>query len=305
MKNYFLLFSILLGCCNLSAQSDDPSTVAIKYQQLTDSIQIAYTDEGQGDYTLLFLHGLGSNLKAWQKNITILKKNYRCIALDYPGYGQSTKGDYPFKMSFFAETINEFIDSLQLEKVVLVGHSMGGQIATHAVIKDSIAISKLILIAPAGFELFSATEKQWFQNFYTPAFVKATPEEQIIKNFEINFHQKPDDIQSMVDERLNLMQTPAYDYYCEMIPKCVMGMLEAPVFDDLPSVQIPTLILFGENDALIPNQLLHPKLTTQEVAKSGQQQIAKSQLLLIKAAGHFVQWERLLEVNNAILTFLR
>lgn len=271
---------------------------------LSDSLEIAYIDEEEGEEVLLFIHGLGSYLKAWQKNIDSLKMDYRCIALDLPGYGKSSKGNYPFDMTFFAETIRAFIEALNLKKVTLVGHSMGGQIAMHTVLKHNPHIEKLILIAPAGFELFTNKEKQWFQNVYTAAVIKATSEEQIRKNFKINFYNMPEDAQFMIEDRLFMRQTVEYDPYCAMIPKCVLGMLEEPIFDRLSEITLPTLVLFGENDLLIPNKLLHPNLNTLEVAKSASAHLSKGTLKMIPSAGHFVQWEQAELVNEAILKFL-
>ncbi len=272
---------------------------------LSDTLDIAYIDEGKGETTLVFIHGLGSYLKAWNKTVDGLKTHYRCIALDLPGYGKSTQGDYPYDMAFFPKSIRTFLDSLQLEKVVLVGHSMGGQIAIHTVLQDDSRIEKLILMAPAGFETFTQEQKQWFANFVTPEVVKATPEAQIIRNFEINFHQMPEDARFMIDDRMTMRETPAYDHYCNMIPKCVKGMLEQPVFDQLSQIKIPTLVLFGENDLLIPNAFLHANLTTLEVAQKGQSQIPNSQLQMIPKAGHFVQWEQATQVNQLIRAFLK
>ncbi|GJM35682.1 MAG: alpha/beta hydrolase [Saprospiraceae bacterium] len=272
---------------------------------LSDTLELAYIDEGQGEYSLLFLHGLGSYLKAWQQNIDGLSQQFRCIALDLPGYGKSSQDDYAYDMKFFAQSVRAFIDSLALEKVILVGHSMGGQVAVHSLLMDDSRIEKLVLIAPAGFETFSKSEKQWFQSLVTPETVKATPEAQIIRNFEINFHQMPKEARFMIDDRLAMRETPAYDHYCAMIPKCVSGMLEQTVFDRLPEIKQPTLIIFGQNDLLIPNPFLHPNLTTESVARAGQRQIPGSQLMLLPNAGHFVQWEQADRVNQLIMKFLQ
>jgi hypothetical protein len=76
-------------------------------------IRMAYVDEGEGP-VLLFIHGLGSNLKGWKKNIDVLRKHYRCIALDLPNYGKSSGGDFSFSMTFFATKVLEFIQSLKI-----------------------------------------------------------------------------------------------------------------------------------------------------------------------------------------------
>lgn len=273
--------------------------------QVSDSVEIAYVDEGAGAQTLLLVHGMGSYLKSWTKNIEALKSDYRCIALDLPGYGKSSKDDYTHSMTFFADAVQQFIEKLQLKNVVLIGHSMGGQISIQLTLRKLPNIEKLILIAPAGLETFTESEKRWFKNVYTAAFIKATPTEQIIKNFEINFHEMPEDARFMIDDRLFMRETVEYDIYCEMIPQCVQGMLNEPVYERLPEINLPTLILYGKNDQLIPNKFLHPALTTTQVAESGHKQLPHSQLQLFDACGHFVQWECAEGVNEAIRTFLK
>jgi pimeloyl-ACP methyl ester carboxylesterase len=291
MKTHFLILASLFITTFLVAQFDD-NMIQTKYLELSDTVKIAYLEEGQGRHTFLFLHGLGSNNKAWSKNISHLKNIGTCIAIDLPGYGASSKGDYPFTMTFFAEQVLAFIEKKDLNDIVLVGHSMGGQIGIHTILKNSARFSKLILFAPAGFEQFSEREREWFQQIYTPAVVKAAPEAQIIKNFEINFYKMPEDARFMIADRLAMRKTAAYDYHCEMIPKCVMGMLQEPVFDQLPNLKIPTLIFYGKQDLLIPNRLLHSNITTENVGKEGQSQIIDSQLVMVDEAGHFVQWEQ-------------
>lgn len=273
--------------------------------QVSDSVEIAYVEQGSGAQTLLFVHGMGSYLKSWTKNIEVLKQDYRCIALDLPGYGKSSKGNYTHSMTFFADAVQQFIEKLNLKNVVLVGHSMGGQISIHLALRQLPNVQKLILIAPAGFETFTEAEKQWFKNVYTSAFIKATPTEQIIKNFEINFHQMPEDARFMIDDRLFMRETVEYDTYCEMIPQCVQGMLQEPVYERLPEIKIPTLILYGNNDLLIPNKFLHPALTTIQVAESGHKRLSNSRLQLFDACGHFVQWECAEGVNQAIIDFAK
>ncbi len=276
-----------------------------KYVKLSGGIEIAYTEQGEGDQTLLFVHGLGSNKKSWQKNIAALSAHYRCIALDLPGYEASSKGDYPFSMHFFAETIAEFISQLKLQKVTLIGHSMGAQVSVTLALMKPGLIEKLILIAPAGFETFSDTEKAWFKAVYTPAVVKATSVEQIRKNFEINFFSFPEDAAFMIEDRLKLREMPeAYEYYCNMIPQNVMAMLNEPIFERLSEIKIPVLIIFGANDQLIPNQLLHKGLTVFEVARKGHFKIDNSKLAFLPNAGHFVQWDQAEAANQTIRAFL-
>ena len=120
---------------------------------LSNGCTVKYIDEGQGTETIFFIHGLANYALCWQRNIEALKANYRCIALDLPGNGLSDHGDYSYSIDFFAECAVEVIQSLQLKNVCLAGHSMGGQIAIAAALKYPTLVSRLILCAPAGFEI--------------------------------------------------------------------------------------------------------------------------------------------------------
>jgi pimeloyl-ACP methyl ester carboxylesterase len=312
MKLFFTTLYLLLGVSVLFAQPEKSQPMQeweypyeLKYATLSDDLRMAYTDRGAGAVTLLFIHGLGSYLRAWDQNIDQLHKEYRCIAVDLPGYGKSSSGEYAYDMNFFAGAIRQFIDHLQLEKVVLIGHSMGGQIAMQTVLNDSSDIEKLVLLAPAGFETFSEKDRNWLLSVYTPALIKASPEEQIVKNFEINFYKMPDNARFMIEDRLRLRKTAAYDRYCAMLPQCVAGMLNEAVFDQLSTIKLPTLIIYGQEDLLIPNRLLHPDLDTGKVAISGHRAFPNSTLLLLPKAGHFVQWEQADRVNEAIADLLK
>ena len=119
---------------------------------LPGSQSIAYTDEGNGADILLFIHGLSSYIPAWSKNVSELSKTYRCICVDLPGYGKSTGGVHSGKISFYAETLAEFILTMQLNKVTLVGHSMGGQIAAGLTLSHPELVNNLILFVTAGLE---------------------------------------------------------------------------------------------------------------------------------------------------------
>ncbi len=283
---------------------DIPYPPDTKTVMLPSGIEMAYLDRGEGPYTLLFVHGLGANLKAWQKNVDSLSTHYRCIAPDLPGYGKSGKGDYPYGMAFFAGAVRAFCDTLDLRNVVLIGHSMGGQVALTMALADTSRLAKLVLIAPAGIETFSAAEAVWLKTVYTSAVIQNTPPGQIRKNFLLNFYQWPEDAEFMYEDRMFLRETAEYEGWCAMLPKCVAGMLDETVFDKLEQMPLPSLILFGENDALIPNTFLHKNQTTAQIAELAQSKIPGSRLLQIPECGHFVQWEQAEKTNRAIRDFL-
>ncbi len=275
----------------------------VKYIDLPGDVRLAYVDEGRGDQTIIFIHGLGSYLKAWEKNIAGLKDQYRCIAVDLPGYGKSGKKPHSGMMSFYAGVIKDLIDELKLENVVLAGHSMGGQISMMFAINYPEKVDKLILAAPAGFEEFNKGQKQWFREVMTIEGVMKTTVEQIQTNLAYNFYNLPDDAEFMITDRIAMRSADDFEAYCYAVVQSVNGMVDEPVIELLPTIQHPTLILFGEFDNLIPNRFLNPD-KTETVARKGHEKLPNSRLEMIPDCGHFLQFEKADIFNQKVKVFL-
>lgn len=298
---------IFSGNAQTPAMSADHYPYPTKKIHLADGVEVSYIDEGSGAVTLLLIHGLGSYLPAWKKTVEALKNDFRCVALDLPGFGRSPQVEDHYSMSFYAEVIRNLIAELELDRVVLAGHSMGGQIALTTVLDTDTPVEKLILLAPAGFETFSEEKKAWFRQYVTPEILAALPDEQIERNFAVNFYgnRLPADAGFMYEDRLKLKaDKDRYEAYCRLIPGCVQGMLEEPVFERLPQVDIPVLVLYGEDDLLIPNRLLHPGLTVQTVAHTGTEQLPNARLEMIPKAGHFLYWDQPERVHEYVREFI-
>ncbi len=278
----------------------------VKFINLKNNITLSYADEGRDNKeVVIFIHGLASYMPAWKKNVPVLEKYFRCIPIDLPGYGKSSKGNYPVSMDFYADKIIEFLDKLGLKRVILVGHSMGGQISIFTALKYPDRISKLILASPAGFETFNEFESQILKNFTTVNLLMNNPLEQLRQKVLMNFYKMPKDAEFMIEDRIALKNTKEFKLYCLSVVKSLNAMLDQPVFDNLKLIKQPTLVLFGENDFLIPNRELHKNLTTKLVADSGIGEINNSKLVMISECGHFLQFEKSDEFNKAVKEFLK
>ena len=269
-----------------------------------DSLEISYIKEGKGATTLLFLHGLSSNADAWSKNIKTLRNNYTCVAIDLPGYGKSSILKVDYTPSYFAKITHQFIEQLDLKNVVLIGHSMGGQAAIKFATLYPKDIEKLILVAPAGLETFDEVHANFMKNMYTFDVVKNTPDVQIESNYALNFYKMPEDAQKMINDRKQLKNASNFDAHCEAIIKSIAGMLDEPVFNSLKDIEHKTLVIFGEDDKLIPNRYFNPTLSTQEMGNIAKTQIKNVSLKFIEESGHFVQFEKPNEVNLLIEHFV-
>jgi len=265
---------------------------------------ISYIDEGKGEFTLILIHGLASNAGFWRYNIPELSKHFRVIAVDLPGYGKSQKGNFSYSLSFYAETIKNLIDDLNLKNVVLVGHSMGGQISIIFALNYPDKLSKLILAAPAGFEEFQRGEGDWLRNVITMYGVKTTTEEGIRRNLSNNFYNWSDKWEWMVEERVRMRKAKDFDEFAYTVDRCVDAMLDEPTFNKLSGIKAPTLIIHGKYDGLIPNPYLNPGFPSDVFAK-GEQEIPNAKRVEIDCAGHMIQIEKADEFNNAVINFLK
>lgn len=285
---------------NIFNQIQYPFTT--KFIDLED-YRIAFIDEGDSEDVLLFIHGLGSYLKAWQRNIPELKKYFRCIAIDLPGYGKSSKTIHSGEIDFYTNIIFQFIDKLNLKNVSLCGHSMGGQIALSFTNTYPNLINKLILAAPAGFETFTDEEIGLFKKIISPEILFNTSNKQIRFNYRINFFDMPAQAEEMILDRIAIKDDPEFFNHCTVVSNSLFGLLKSPVFNFLDEIKKPTLILFGIEDLLIPNKAVH-NLTTKDIAMIGASKIKNSKLILLENCGHFLQFEKPDEFNNALIFFM-
>lgn len=309
---FFAVMIIVLTSCSPNKQLTTMNSMKedlvypfdVKYVQVNEDINMAYVDEGSGDETIIFIHGLGSYLPAWQKNVEGLKDSYRCIAVDLPGYGKSSKIPHTGMMTFYANVLAQFMDKLNIPNAVIAGHSMGGQIAMVMALEHPTRVNKLILVSPAGFEQFSEGQKEWFREVMTLKGVKLTSVDAIRTNLAYNFYNMPPDAQFMIDDRIAMRSAKDFDNYCYCVVQSVYGMVDQPVLDKLESITQPTLILFGEKDNLIPNRFLNPG-ATEKIAKIGDEKIKNSTLVMVPKCGHFLQFEKSETLNNEVKKFLK
>ena len=307
MKKLFTIITVILFLSTATAQDSclPRYNLPVKTIELSQG-KLAYVEKGIGQ-TILFIHGLGGNLSHWLKSVNDLSSAYKCIAIDLPGYGWSdknvdTKGKD--RLQFYADAIAEFLKKKKIKKAMLVGHSMGGQTAIIAALQNK-RVTKLILVAPAGFETFTEKEAQLLIAS-TPASVFEKQDEAVIRNnFKINFVEQPADVEQLIQDRLRMKTCSGFKLYCETVSAGIKGMLAHPVKDSLQYLTMPVLIVFGANDMLIPNRYLHAAAKTEELARQSAALIPNSKVEMIEKAGHMVPFEKPNEINTIIKNFIQ
>lgn len=302
MKVLFSFITALLSFVAQAQHCELSYAKEVKKIALNDSLTIAYKETDKGKQTLLLIHGLGGNLSHWTHNFI---ENQHCIALDLPTYGLSTMKTFQPKtdlLDFYSEVILSFIEKKKLKNVVLVGHSMGGQIAIITALKNHTSIKKMILAAPAGFETFDENEAKSLLSFAKPETFKTQTEPIVKMSFKRNFYEMPTSAETLINDRLMIAKCENFNPYFEAVAGGVKGMLEHPVRKDLGKIKIPTLVIFGENDDLIPNKYLHKTLTTKQIAEIGKE-IPNAKIVMIPKAGHLLMFEQATRFNEAISAF--
>lgn len=266
---------------------------------------LAYLKVGNAPKVLIFLHGFGSNAEVWSPSLQYLREHYTCFALDLPGHGLSSKEDYPYSIPFYAETVQEWLEALKIQPYALIGHSMGGQTALKLVQQSPDLFQKLALVAPAGFEQFSHAEQLLLKQFTSLNVIGGSQYFKSLLNFKNYFHR----LDEKEYEKLRELSRDFYSLQSNpMLPKIlarsVAGMMDSPVFQDLPHIALPTLIHFGKQDLLIPNRLFKHESTAQ-IAQKACNQMPDARLILYEAAGHFLQYQYPKSWSEDLRNFLR
>ncbi|KAA9345747.1 alpha/beta fold hydrolase [Adhaeribacter soli] len=248
------------------------NTPAYRLATLSGNSCISYLDSGPTNApVLLFLHGLGDNALIWSQTIPALSPTFRCIAPDLPGHGQSNVHPFNYRMHDYATILSDFLSLLKIRTFSLIGHSMGGQIGIILALRLAAVMEKMVLVAPAGFEQFTAHERQLLE------------------------------LSASYGHTLNVGGAGSSDNNAQR--KSVSGMLAEPVFDFLPQIHTDSLVIFGEQDPFIPNRYLH-HTTPAAIARSGTAQLPNAQLQLFNRCGHYPQTEQAERFNRALNNFL-
>lgn len=257
-----------------------------------DGLKIRYLESGNGKKRhILFIHGLGSAADRWMKIPDELSSNFHSIAIDLPGFGESDK---PANIKYTIDQFRKFIISFQKEisihneEISLIGHSLGGYIASEIAIQHKNHVKQLVLIDSSGM-LNQPTPilEEYFNAAMNPS------KDNVRKAFE-KMVADPSRIPSqLVDGFIRRINMPnakhAFKSTLENSAKTQIGL------DRLKQINtIPTLILWGAHDKVIP--LEHSKFFKET--------IENSRLEIIDDAGHAPFAEKPNQVCEILKNFL-
>ena len=147
-------FLVALGAAFLLwAGLGNPHRVAPLHRRewlTVDGLRLRALRAGHGDTTLVFLHGFGESLLAWRSLVDRFTRHYRVLAVDLPGFGLSDKPAGPYDYPTYQRWLGELLRQQTTGPVVIIGHSMGGELAAGLALAHPDRVVALVLIAPAG-----------------------------------------------------------------------------------------------------------------------------------------------------------
>jgi pimeloyl-ACP methyl ester carboxylesterase len=228
-------------------------TLAQHHVMVVDGLQVHYQDSGPPDApAVLLLHGFGSSMQTWDAWAGKLEQNFRVIRLDLPGFGLTgavPSKDYSERQD--VATVQHFVDQLGVTRYSIVGHSWGGKIAWALAADQPERVVSLVLMAPDGF----APEAQWGKRPYelpaTMVLIKYCLPEYLVRQFlDAAFFDAQWLTQPLVNRYHDMLRAPG-------VRAAILDRAEQTVYTDpvprLKKIKAPTLLLWGEQDAMIPS----------------------------------------------------
>lgn len=248
-----------------------------------DGIRVRYARRGADrGVPVLFIHGFGGDLDNWLFNIDAVGEQHPVIALDLPGHGQSDVRLPGASVAALAGFVLHLLDRLDVERVHAVGHSLGGAVAAQMALAAPARVASLTLIGTAGLGAEIGTG-------YTDGFVAAASRRELKPVLEQLFADAGLVSRQMVDDVLKYKRL---DGVAALLAELAAGVFAGgrqaatPVLD-VDAGRVPTLVVWGEQDRVIP-------------AAHARHAPAGARVEVLPGAGHMVQMEKASDVNRLI-----
>jgi proline-specific peptidase len=263
-------------------------------------VNVHFVEAGKGP-PLLFLHGLGGSWKDWSANLPAFAATYQVMAIDFPGFGDSDKPEVKYSIDWFTHIVESFIRDKKLERVNVIGHSMGGLVALDLAARLNSPVKKLVVTNAVGIG-----DKSEFISYAMTK--KIMGPETRWESFE-KFLQ--DEFRAMVDSFIKDQKPKTAREFFESVPKnpftgnpflpmtpnvqMTASIIDFDIRPKLASIRQPTLILWGAKDPVAP-----PK-----DASLLKKEILQSRLVLFPDTGHSPMIEHPSLFNQELGKFLQ
>lgn len=246
-------------------------------------VKLHYREREGGSPTLLFLHGNLASSRWWEKIFPLLPVGWRALALDLRGYGLSDRPASGYSVDVWTADVEAFVRAKKIERMVLVGHSLGGAVALQYALDYPSVLAALVLLDPVPadglhlgpqvFELLASMQRTL--SAMKEGLIATAPAALVDAFFD-----------QLVAEGFRSIPAAFKE-----IPAALSGF---DVFPRLSTLSVPTLCLLGEHDLLIPRRDIERM----------QRRIPNSRLAIISGVGHSPQIENPPAFMKHLLTFM-
>lgn len=247
-----------------------------------NGLDINYMEEGQGQ-DILLLHGWAANIQTMMPIYNILKHKSRVITLDLPGFGKSELPNKPWNSFDYANFVKDFLDELNINNVILFGHSHGGRISIILASKYKDLIKKIVLIDSAG--LIPKRTLKYYFKVYSFKF---------LKKFYTLFTQGKDK-KVKLEKFYKKFGSTDYKESQGVMRQTMVKVINDNLKKLLKDIKSPTLLVWGDQDKDTP--LYMGKIMEQEIQDSG--------LVILENAGHYSYIDSFGKFKAVIESFLK
>lgn len=246
--------------------------------------KIRYYDTGQG-LPLVLVHGVGGDADQWAFCLDGLAASHRIVALDLLGFGRSDKPPIDYRIAGFVEVLDRFLTTVGIARASFLGHSLGGWIVAAFALRFPERIDKLVLNDAVGIDDGASP---------IPVDLKISTRASLRNAFECMFQDKSIVTDDLVDLAYSLHLERGDGYTIRSVLETLASPSEK-LDGKLAALRAPTLILWGEDDAVTPLSMAH----------AFHREIAGSRLQVIARCGHLPPLEQPDEFVAAVTSFLR
>lgn len=245
------------------------------------NIRVHYKISGNGD-PIILLHGWGGSIGYFAKLQEYLAHRFTVYVVDLPGFGLSTVPEEFWGSAEYADLMAQFIREVNISNPILLGHSFGGKIAINLVARGLVKAKKLVLVGSSGIKLPKSLKVNFRIYFFKALRILSLMP--IIKSI----------LESSLERYRKKFGSDDYKNASGIMRTILVKTVNENVMMLLPKINIPTLLLWGDQDTAAPLQ----------GGKIMQQAIDGSKLKIIVGGGHFSfldNWEKFIEELDGFL----
>jgi pimeloyl-ACP methyl ester carboxylesterase len=261
---------------------------------------VNYVDVGAGP-AVVCVHGLSGSWMNWLENIPQLARQHRVIALDLPGFGRSPMPPSELTIGVYCDVLIGLLHKLGIESATLIGNSMGGQISAKLAIEHPEVVDRLVLVSPAGVTTDIARNPQvlWVLKTFgwlysagartaslgSDPLSKSAPLRRALLGVVCRYPEKLPG--PLVQRQIAGAGTPGF-------APAVLAIGNCDLTDELERIEMPTQLIWGRNDRIIPSTDV----------RLWNRDIERSESVVYEDTGHVAMFERPARFNADVSGFL-